>query len=199
MPLLDDSIALVSLEEAKRYLKIDPTVDDTSADEFIETLVNAASKEIERLCNGRKFRKVTTAIDELFDGDDDADYYTKNAPITGTPSLYYWDGLTWQTDSSWSTTQDNNAGRIWFDDGNVFWRGPIKNWKISYTYGWTLNDVPADLKEACIGLVALKKKLFDDGLHGVNSRSFGDQSISYTFDKIPANVLATIYSYRRMR
>lgn len=197
MPL-DDTIALVTRNMVKNYLGIDSSTDDPDADALIDSLINSASQEISRLCNGRKFRKVATAIDEIFDGDGENNYFTRNAPITNSPTLYYWDGATWQNDPSWSTTQDNNRGEIWFDDGNIFFEGR-RNWKISYTYGWDINDIPADLQLACLRLVALNKKLFNDSLHGVNSKSFGDQSISYTFDKIPASVLSTIYSYRRIR
>lgn len=196
MPL-DDTIALVSNIMVKNFLHIDQAIDDPAADELIDTLINAASQEISRICNNRKFRKVTTAIDKIFSGDNTAIYNTPNAPITATPTLYYWDGLTWQTDTNWAFTNDLEKGKVRFNDGNVFFKGE-DNWKISYTYGWDLKDIPADLQSACLRLIATNKKLFDDNLHGVNSRSFGDQSIGYTFEKIPASVLATIYSYRRV-
>ncbi len=197
MPL-DDTIALVTPEMVANFLDIDLNAASASETEMIESLINAASKEIERICNNRKFRKVTTAIDEIKDGWGIKYIYTKNAPITGTPTLYYWNGTTWQTDTSWSFTQDNADGRIWFDDGNIFWKGE-DNWKISYTYGWDITEIPADLQLACLRMIALNKKLFNDSLHGVNSKSFGDQSISYSFNNVPPNVLATLYSYRRIR
>lgn len=193
MPL-DNTIALVSVEEVKAYLHIPSDI--TEGDVLIEALINAASKEIERRCNNRKFRKVTAAISEIFDGDGESNRFTRYAPITGSPSLYYWDGSTWQTGASWSITQDNDRGEIWFDDGNVFWKGS-KNWKVVYTYGWELSQIPADLKQACIRMIAINKKLFDDDLHGVSSKSFVDNSTSINLT-IPADVLATIYSYRRI-
>jgi hypothetical protein len=56
-----------------------------------ESLINAHSKSIENYC-GRKFIKATTAINEIFDGDGQSEYYVKNWPITETltyANIYY--------------------------------------------------------------------------------------------------------------
>jgi hypothetical protein len=177
---LDKTIALVDVDEVKEYLQIDTDTDTT--DPWIEKLINAASKRIENYCRGRKFILVTTAIDEIFDGNGTSSYFTKYAPIVSTIStIYYWDGDSWAALTGETHTQNNVKGELYFTDGNRFTKG-IKNWKISYTYGWALNSVPADLKDACLMMIGQKKKLFEDNLHGVSSKSFGDQSISYSFD-----------------
>ncbi len=196
MPL-DNTIALVDAAEVKRYLGLDPDA-ASDRDEFIESLINAASKFLINECN-TKFIEVTTAITELFDGDDSDIHFTKNVPLTSTISastVWYWDGDSWVAYTGATLEQDDDKGKVWFTNGGYFWRGN-KNWKITYTYGYTRESVPADLKKACIELVTRDKKKFDDGLLGVKSKSFVDQSITYNFDEIPKPILRVISKYKR--
>jgi hypothetical protein len=195
---LDTTIALVTLAEVKEHMNISTDVNDR--DSFIETLINAHSESIVNYCQ-RKFIQVTTAINEIFNGDGESDYYVKNWPITEAITTLYYRNVgdtTWTLlSSNYEFEQDNDSGLIRFTDGNVFWRG-IRNWKIPYKYGYPIGDVPASLKLACIDLVTRKYKQYDERLHGVTGKSFGDQSISYSLDNLPADIKATLNHYRRV-
>ena len=195
---IDSTIALVTLADVKEYMNI--PADTDTRDAFIEGLINAHSETIEKYC-GRKFIKTTTAINEIFDGDSEAEYYVKNWPITETISALYYRSLgddTWTTlPATYEFEQDNDTGLIRFTDGNIFWKGR-RNWKVPYKYGYLIGDIPHDLKLACIDLVTRKYKQYDERLHGVSSKSFGDQSISYSLDNLPADIKATLNRYRRI-
>jgi len=192
---LDATIALVDVSELKRYLNMD--ADIKIREEYLEDLINAASQLITDLCNRDSFILVSTAINEIWNGDGTKSYNTKNAPITEVvTTIYYWDGSNWQTLLGTSFTEHKAKGQVYFTDGNVFWTGK-DNWKISYKYGYARGAVPADLKLACVKLIALNKKLFDDSLHGMTGKSFDWGSISFNLDDIPKAVQTIISKYRR--
>lgn len=194
MPL-DTTIALVDLREVKQFLGLDPDT-ATDKDEFIETLINAASQELANDCN-REFIKIATAVTEIWDGDNTIDRYTRNAPIISDIStVYYRSGNNWNALTNATFTTDKTKGLFYFTDGNLFWEG-THNWKISYTYGWQRSNVPADLKKACIYKVVFDKKLFDDGLLGIKAKSFEDQTTTYDFDDASKHIRRIIAKYKR--
>lgn len=192
------SNALVTVAEVKDYLQL--SLDDESDVQFIERLINAASDAIEREC-GREFIEVTEKVSEIFTGDGTAMHYLRNVPITSTiavaTDIFYWNGSAWTALSNETIRQysSEKTGWIEFTDGNSFWNG--WQYKITYTYGYAQSAIPAVLKEACIRLIAIKRKLFLGDLHGIAAKSFGDQSTSYNFDKIPDDVQKVLGRYKR--
>jgi len=172
------SNALIDLEYYRTVVQIDDSATFNSG--AIESLINQASQMIETECN-RKFITPSVAITEVFNGDGNRDHYVKNARIIATPTLKEWDGDSFET-TSYTFTYDQDTGRVYFTDGNVFSRGK-NNWQISYTYGWTLSTVPADLKLACVGLTSHLRLLSQK--MGIVSESFGDSSTTYDWEKNP--------------
>ena len=189
------SNALVSVEEVKQYLGIDS--DDNT--ENFEQLINGVSKQVESFC-GRNFITPSAAITEKWSGDGTESVWLQEAPIASAiavTSISYRSGTTWTAlDSNYTIEQNASEALIEFTDGSVFTKG-YRNWKVSYSYGYSLSAVPDDLKHATIILVAREKSLADNKLHGVNSKSFADHSISYNFDKDPENVKRTLNAYKR--
>lgn len=191
--------ALITLDEAKEFLGIEKELSDIQRAQY-ENYINAISQFVENYCR-RKFIASGSAITEIFDGDGTVEYYAKNIPISGTivaGDISYRSG----TGDVWMPTTgtfsyDSQSGRIYFTDGNIFSKGK-DNWKIIYQYGYSITSVPYDLKLAVAKILAREKKLFSDNVHGVSSITFPDHTISYSFDKLPDDVIATFNRYRRI-
>ena len=192
---LDSTIALITVQEVNDFLGIPAENQDEREKTIIEGLINSASQAIINYCQ-RKFIKVAAAISEIKNGDNTKCIYVQNRPIVSVSSIKYWDGSAYVAHTG-TYSYDANMGKIWFTDGNIFSEYE-DYWQINYIYGYECDDVPSDLKLACIQMVALKKKLFDDNAHGVSSRTFPDQNISYSFDKMPDDVKQTLNFYRKI-
>lgn len=196
---VDSTIALVTVDEVKNFLGIDYEL-STADQSRIEYLINAVSHQIEKYCD-RKFITPSSDITEIFDGDGTADYYVKNIPIVGTIassdiSYRSGEGETW-SETTATFNYDSSSGRVYFTDGNVFSTGK-DNWRIVYSYGYSVSNVPVDLKIAAIELIAFRKKKFDDNVHGVSAVTYPDNTITYSFDKMPDSVLAMLNRYKRV-
>lgn len=191
--------ALLTVEEAKTFFGIDIGLTDMEQAQY-ENYINAASQEIENYCL-RKFITPESDITEIFDGDGTGEYYVENIPIVGTivaADVSYRSGIgeTW-TATSGTLAYETKTGRVYFTDGNVFGKGK-NNWRIQYSYGYTVANVPADLKMAAIELAAIKKKQFDDKVYGVSAITYPEHTVSYAFDKISESVKATLNKYKRI-
>lgn len=188
--------ALLTLLEFKGWMGIGDS--DTSTDTLNGKAIDSASQNIETV-TGRKWITPAEGLDEIFSGNGQAFAYSVNVPILTLTDLSYLDsdGSTWVSVTGDRTYAfDAASGRIYFTDGNVFTYGD-HNWRATYTYGYAVADVPDDLKMACAILAARIKKQFEDGIHGVSSKSFGDQSISFSFNKMPDNVREILERYKR--
>lgn len=185
------SNALITLAEYCEFVGKAVSDIDLSAERF-NLLCGMASSRIEKHCR----RKFIAASDqaEVHSGDGTKDLYVKNAPITATPTVKYWDGLQWVATPN-TFTYDSTTGRIWFTDGATFWRGS-DNWQITYSYGYAIASVPYELKASCAILIqrALKKA---DGKEGVSSETFGDQTTSFSLAKMPDDVVEILQPYVR--
>lgn len=186
--------ALVDVAYFKLLLNISDG-DTQYNDERLKQFINQASQLIETECN-RKFITPEEAIDETFDGDSTKDYYVKNARVSETPILYYWESSSWvQLGSSYTFTYSNDSGRVYFTDGNVFWQGS-DNWKINYKYGWTLDSLPDDIKVACCYRVKYLMEMVKKG--GISSESFGDTNTSFKLDGLLELSKSLLVRYKRV-
>lgn len=191
MSVIDSTIALLTVEELQRYRG--EAVDNDEADEQrLGLIINSISQQIENYC-GRKFITPGAALSEIFNGDGEKDYIVKNMRMTATPTISYWSSTTW-TVTSGTFTYTGDTGRVYFTDGNTFWRGE-DNWKIEYLYGWTQATIPNEIKMAaalmCIrSMLALKKT-------GRSSESFGDSTTAYDFGTMPVEIRSALEKYRR--
>lgn len=184
------SNAIIDVDYYLRYIGVD--VDDANVDTTItEQLINQASTSIESLCH-RKFRSGSAS--DIFNGDGKTEYWVTEASVTAKPTIYYWDGDSWETLSAstydWTYT---STGRVYFTDGNGFSEG-IDNWKIDYTYGYALADIPQDVKLACAMLVQFCSMLRSKA--GKSSENFGDQSTSYDFVTPPKIINQLLAPYK---
>jgi len=174
--------ALVTVDEYLRHKGIDKDTSEMDADRITQ-FINSASQTIENYLN-QKIVPVTEDYTEIRSGDGTKDIYVKNAMNITLTKLEYWSGTAWteMTTSAYVRTYDSDTGRIWFTDGNTFWRGD-DNIRITYSWGYATASVPVPIKEATYILIdrAMKRA---DGKEGISSESFGDATTSYDFSSL---------------
>ena len=188
------SNALINHETFIVFRGGDP-LDTKLSEDRVNMYINMASQAIENYC-ARKFIEGTD-LEEIFGGDGEKDYIVQNLPLTGTPTIYYWDGTQWveATASNYPRATDSASGRIWFNEGNKFWKGD-DNWRVVYDYGYAIESVPGDLQHACCILVQ-RAMLKAEGKEGVASESHIDKSITFDLSKMPVDVQGFLNSYKR--
>lgn len=189
--------ALITVEEYITFLGKDPvnvTYQDFEVSQ-IEMFIGLVSEHIERTC-GRKFITPAAAVAEIFSGNDRGDYYTDNGRVNAAPTLAYWDGDSWVAlDSNYTWAYDQDSGRVYFTDGSLFWKGS-DNWKITYSYGWALADVPPDLKYLCQSEVRRRLLLMEK--EGLKTEAVGEASTSYNLTETPQHLKDIYDRYRRV-
>ncbi len=197
---VDPTIALIELDEFKKLAGIKPEPNDKD-DTAIENYINAASVMVENM-TGRKWL-AATATDEMFPGTGTYAYYVKNGNLKAVSSApSYWNGTGW-TATTQSYTTDLTKGKVYFTRGGTFHCHSTQtpdypNWKITYTYGYTLLTMPAPLKLAVTGLVQLMIQLNLEGKIGMTSESKGDLMTSYIIHQIPDNIRLMLAPYRHL-
>jgi len=203
--------ALATLAHVKTALGVTAETDDN----FLETIINAASDEIEsrtgrklkrRDYNGESGTHETTAVaDEpiyVFSGDGTSKHILPNYPIDEDATFTLeslatrgsggetWDELSLYTDY----VVDYERGLILLDGGR-FYKG-LRNYRLTYSAGYEYGEaqpyVPADLEKACIELT---KVLYRDS-EGVASETIGSWARSYITDKTNSFVERVILKYR---
>lgn len=196
--------ALIEVEEYLNYAGISPDNPDLN-EPLMFMHINAVSQALETYL-GRKVCPTQDANDTFY-GDGEADYYVDHMRINAAPTLYYWDGDSWEemTTSSYPREYLGAKGLIWLTQ-YVFEHK--QQYKCSYNTGWDRDNVPDDLKLACMRLTMRGLKLAKDKKEGVASETFGDQTTRFTLQPdtrvatgsgiIPPDVLGLIARYKKV-
>jgi hypothetical protein len=190
--------ALIDYDEYLELVGIDPDNVNLNEDRIM-VFINSASQQIEDYCD-RKFVTPSADIVETFDGDGESEYFVNHRRIASgsTPSFDYRISTTWTANnvSSYPISWDSDKGKIWFVKFNRTFHTGNTNWRVSYKYGWTRADIPADMKLACAEL-AKRAIMLLDGKEGLASESFGDSSTSYNLPTaLPDNIKLILNGYR---
>lgn len=197
--LVDHAIA--SLDEAKTWIGIS----DTSQDSLVTDIINAVTDFIEsERCLARRVKRRTAAIEEKFTGDGTNWYRVKHPPIGTLSEIYIEDIVTLDASDCADTDlvrYDPDNGDIWLVQYR-FWKGYPLNCKVTYTGGW--ETVPNPIKQAALMLVKALYKYRDRQSEGVSSVSFGvagsSQTISYLTDVVKdPNIWTLLEPYRLVR
>ena len=196
--------ALCLLVTLKDHLDI--PADDTSLDSRLNRLINVASEFIENYC-GRVL--VEASYDEYQDGRSGNRLLLKQWPVTGGPA----DGGTKpeviiDEDGVFASTDAVDVTSYWVaNDIEIvrkgMWPKGYRNIKISYTAGLgkintvaETNTLPSDLELACLDYVEWLHTMNTDRRIGRNTKTKGDESVSFISD-IPPHIAMILEKYVR--
>lgn len=191
---IDSVINLVSVADAKEYLKIGSS--ETSEDSILAFLINEVSKAAEGFA-GRPFKQRSWT--EYYNGNDRPDLILRVRPVTAVSSLNI-DSLRNFSDS---TAIDVSANVIVKADAGIltlwntyrsFGCGQA-NVKVVYTGGYT--PIPYDLQHAAKSWVAWAYEKYREKRHGMASHTVGERTMTYVQEP-PKDAREVIERYREL-
>lgn len=195
--MLDTTNALVSLEDAKDFLKIS----GESEDSIIESMINRASSWANSYTQRLLLSRTNT---DYYDGDGTGTLILNQYPVTTLTSLY--DdvdrafGAGTAIDVSSNVVLDGNNGLIRLFNQAVAFNKGILNVKAVYTAGYTLATVPASIQEAVLLYVGNSyRSQYLGQRFGTTSEHVGDRSTTYSNDEAMNQIKALLNPYRSER
>lgn len=187
-----DSSAWTSRADVKAWLGIT----DTSKDDLIDRLVNAAYKLLESYIHHPLLAADYT---EYYDGDNTNSLVLRNYPIISITSIHDDTGRDFASDSLIDSTYyiyENNSNdrmgevRLW--QGVDYFAKGVQNVKIVYRAGYA--TIPADAAQACIMLVDWLMNRA--GTMGKTAESLGGKSESYERELLPLHIRQMVQPYK---
>ncbi len=190
---LDTSNALVSLAEAKTFLKISAS----SEDSVIEDFINRASIWANDY-TGRRLKSRSNS--DVYDGDGSDLLLLRDYPLVSIVDLRIDDG-SYEGAPPQTTSEDYTlnlpSGLIKLKNGVLFVKG-FQNVDITYTAGYT--TAPETVKEAVLLYVGhLYRRQYADQKFGVQSETVGDRTTTYGSDDIIPKAKSLLNPYRSER
>lgn len=191
---LDTANALVSLVEAKTFLKISAS----SEDSVIEDFINRASIWANDY-TGRRLKLRSNS--DTYDGDGSDLLLLRDYPLSGSLTDLRIDDGTYQGSPPSTTSDDytlnSQSGLVKLKNGVTFVKG-FQNITATYTAGYT--TPPETVKEAVLLYVGhLYRRQYADQKFGVQSETVGDRTTTYGSDDIIPKAKALLNPYRSER
>jgi len=192
MPV-DSAVALVSLADAKSFLKIS----GSGEDDVVSFLVN----EISQFIGTYTRRKLVQAsYTEFYDGDGSAELVLARRPVQSITSVH--DDPLREFGSGTlvpaaDVLTDKEAGILMLSPVSstpAFLKGK-GNVKVVYSAGYPAASIPYDLQIAAKKLIAFRYFERKDGRFGQGSQTQGLVSVSFTLDEIPRDVREVLDRY----
>lgn len=191
MPV-DTTVALISLTEAKSYLKITGSGEDAILTDFVDSI----SKAVATYCR-RKLVKAT--FTEYYNGGGIGRINLKNYPIVSITTIHDDSNRTYDATTLVDSDDyyfDADKGFVELYDGGIF-TDSVQNVKIVYLAGYVAGtDMPYDIELACkIWLSKVYHQYSKQSIH-VSSESLRERSVSYRQEDIPIEVKRLLERYR---
>ena len=193
MPI-DSAVALVSLDEMKRYMKIPPPGTDEL--DVLADLINDASAWASSY-TGRNFLQANYT--EFYDGDGSNMLILNNYPVVSLTSINDDPARVFGASSNIDISiqvqirKDSGVVRLWtyaFNQGSG-------NVKVVYSAGYPLASVPYDLRLAVKKIVADQYRHgFSAGHVGIKAENIGDKSITFSEEAMPKDAKDILDGYR---
>ena len=190
---------MITLEEYKRYLKIQ----NITYDEELQNIINAVETKVEQFLNRNLLAQNYV---EYYDGSGSELLILRNIPVNSVSKIEYYEGRINNVDIWTEWTQDNQYSRLLIPkekhgiilEGGIFIKG-IQNFRITYNAGYA--TLPYDINLACKELVkiALDNSPLGKSYLGVTaiSDNTGGSSQNITFEDDRENkVLQKIEHYK---
>jgi hypothetical protein len=187
---------LISSVELQAFLQC--TIADA---DLVNLLINSASDLINKITDRHILSKAYT--DEKYTGARGRYIYLKNYPITAVASVKVWDIF---NNIVLTTLIENIEYQILTDQGGIeVFAGTYKFnniYRISYTAGYAIADVPWDLKRATAEIAGMLYR--GKGKTGVQSERIGEYSVAYKDNQapligaipVPPEIWAVLQGYR---
>ena len=179
--------AYLELSEAKDYLQLKDSTDD----EALTRLVNSVSMKMDKYLE-RTIRQ-TTYTDQLLDGTGLPEIDVPNFPITTLTSVYEDDVLLTVDTHFYSYAVEGYLRKY----GTAVWTSNPKGVKLTYVAGYVVDEIPADLKQACLEQVAYDFQKFKQSRWGEVQRTFGDGALTFETTTFIKSVLDVLKLYRK--
>ena len=171
-------MALCELEEVKLYLGMTVTTNDT----LLEMLIDSASSYIESYTN-RIFE--IQEYTEIINGTGTNRLPVSYAPIFNVNSVTSIYGI--------GVTPQFTKNLIYLTDGTIFTEGKM-NWTVNYEAGF--EEIPYDVRQACIDMVAFKYKEKDR--IGINTKTLAGEVISFEKRDLKDHIRSLLANYIRV-
>jgi len=194
---LDTVNALVTLAEAKEFLKITASSEDTVIEGFINKASIWANDFTQRLLLSR-------ALTEYYDGEGEDELLLRQYPVTVLTSLNddvlrVW-GAGTAIDVSANVVLDGEKGIVRLWNQAVAFNNGIANVRAVYTAGYASGSVPESIKEAVLLYIGnLYRRQYQDQRFGVASETIGDRTTNYANDGAPEKSKELLRPYRSER
>lgn len=186
-PLVD----LTDLTSVKDHLGIAGATQDSRLD----TLITAASDQIERFCD-RKFIQAT--IDEFHNGRRSNTILLRQWPAQKPTEVNIDNDHVFGASTALDSDQFEvlNDSLLVLLDGQRFLRG-TRNIKVTYSYGYTFANLPASLKHMANLQVEYLYNLTTKQRLGMESKSKSGESTTYTTEGLPPQVRDGLTPFKR--
>jgi uncharacterized phiE125 gp8 family phage protein len=191
----DTTIALITLDEAKEYLKVNASDDDA----ILSTFINMASAWVGRYI-GRNL--VRTTYVEYYNGDGTKDLILRHSPIVSVTSIYIDSLRAWASSSLVATTnyivkKASGIIKAWYLFG-CFPCGE-SNIKVTYVAGYTAgSDMPQDVRFAVKRLVEFYYRIgYTHRKLDYSSESLEGMNVNFKDFDIPKDVKLVLEPYRK--
>jgi uncharacterized phiE125 gp8 family phage protein len=191
---LDTVNAIVSLAEAKAFLKITGAGDDS----IIESMINRASIWANDYTGRLLLSRTNT---EYYDGDGTGTLILRQYPVTSITNIYddvdrAFGSNTIIPAADIVLNQENGIVRLF--NGSVAFTPGMLNVKAVYVAGYA--TPPESLKEAVLVCVGnFYRRQYADQKFGIVSESTGDRTTSYANEDFPARAKSLLNPYRSER
>lgn len=182
---VDTNVALVSLADLKEYVKVSGLTQDS----ILSAILNAVSQAINTYL-GRVIISATKT--EYYDGDGTDELMLARFPITSVTSLHddplrvFGDDTAIDVSADVMIEGDIGALRLWNNEG-AFLRGR-GNVKVVYVSGYTLANVPADLRLACLRWCATVNQRYTHKRHDIQTQTTRDLTTTFLNRDMPEDV-----------
>jgi len=162
-------IDLASVEQVKGYLGINSNADDP----VLERLVTSASGYIQHWLNRDLGQEAYT---DTVNGNDSDTMLFRNWPVTAVTAVSINGQAIPASTSSFAPGYINDSQAVYLR-GHRFTRGRL-NVVITYTAGYTDANLPAEITQACIEMIALRYREKDR--IGLSSKGLAGEQINFS-------------------
>lgn len=186
--------SIVTVEELNSFLRETTKPGDDEYLDLKQSMITRCAAAIERYA-GVKLQSAN--FTETFDGNGKYGFWLANRPVNSIASVAL-------SGSTVATTEYALKAAINF----VKFRSPTasgwQNYVVTYNAGYgytngaTANNVPQDIRDACLRWVARVHKTVTTKTHGVSAMSAADQSTTYFERGMPEDVAGFLNPYRQL-